>query len=56
MRAERLFAVPIDIYQSTQRNIAEGFIFRITCVQKHALAHLVETLHYKPEGRGFDSR
>jgi short-subunit dehydrogenase len=22
----------------------------------HAVAHLVEALHYKPEGRGFDSR
>ena len=22
----------------------------------HALAHLVEALRYKPEGRGFDSR
>jgi hypothetical protein len=25
-------------------------------VQGHAVAQLVETLHYKPEGRGFDSR
>ena len=26
------------------------------CVRGHAVAQLVEALHYKPEGRGFDSR
>jgi hypothetical protein len=24
--------------------------------QGHAMAHLVEALHYNPEGRGFDSQ
>jgi len=24
--------------------------------REHAVAHLVEALHYKPEGRGFDSK
>jgi hypothetical protein len=27
-----------------------------TTVLGHAVAHLVDTLCYKPEGRGFDSR
>jgi hypothetical protein len=28
----------------------------VVVVVGHAVAQLVEALHYKPEGRGFDSR
>jgi len=32
--------------------ISYGYVTKLG----HALTHLVEALHYKPEGRGFDSR
>ena len=32
-----------------------GLQEHIRCTKGHAVAQLVEALHYKPEGRGFDS-
>jgi len=33
-----------------------NFVIPFAGGKGHAVAHLVETLHYKPEGRGSDSR
>jgi hypothetical protein len=37
-------------------NISVKLYFNLFHLGAHAVAQLVETLHYKPEGRGFDSR
>jgi hypothetical protein len=37
----------------TQYQSLTSFVLDQTCI--HAVAHLVEALWYKPEGRGFDS-
>ena len=40
-----------DVNRSTL-GVQVGYIYDLG----HAVAQLVDTLHYKPEGRGFDSR
>ena len=37
-------------------NISKKYITHLLTAWGHAVAHLVEALSYKPEGRRFDSR
>jgi len=42
--------------QSENRKNTKENSERLSWLQEHAMAQLVEALRYKPEGRGFDSR
>jgi hypothetical protein len=50
------------VRSSKQRKAPIGCIISVrlirdlNCLSGHAVAHLVEVMRYKPEGRGFDSR
>ena len=45
-----LFFSLVDAHNDTT------FCLPVIIIREHAVAQLVEALHYKPEGRGFDSR
>jgi hypothetical protein len=45
-----------NLRQQYWQIICANFYTRIEEYVVHAVAHLVEALRYKPEGRGFDSR
>jgi hypothetical protein len=47
---------PFNILPSTPRASKLSLSFRSFTRRGHAVAQLVEALHYKPERRGFDSR
>jgi predicted Zn-dependent protease len=40
----------------SQLNPSHSLKTYLSCLSMSQVAQLVETLHYKPEGRGFDSR